>query len=130
MVTKLSHVVLYVDDQDKALTFYRDILGLKVHTDADYEGMRWLTLHPFLQPDFELVIMKASSPEGKELVGKQSPEAPLFVFNTLDCKSDYALFKEKGVNFVEEPTQHFWGLQALCLDVFGNMISILELPKN
>lgn len=124
MITKMTHVSLYVHDQEEALKFYRDKMGLKVHTDADFSGMRWLTLHAADAPDFELVIFKATKPESQALVGKQAPEGPLFVFNSDDCKGDAAALAAKGVKFVEEPTQKPWGLEALFLDLYGNIIMI------
>lgn len=51
MTLQLSHCFVYVDDQDKALAFYRDLVGLELRTDATMEGMRWLTVGPPSQPD-------------------------------------------------------------------------------
>src|SRR5438093_160835 len=56
MELKLSHSFLEVDDQDKALAFYRDVLGLEVRNDVTFEGMRWLTDGPKSPPDRELDI--------------------------------------------------------------------------
>ena len=124
MLKKLTHVTLYTDDQEKTKNFYVDKLGMKVHTDADYDGMRWLTLHTDEQPDLELVLMPAYSPETQALVGKQSPGSPLFVFTTDDCKGEYERLKGLGVEFTQEPTQQFWGLEAICKDPHGNLIDI------
>jgi catechol 2,3-dioxygenase-like lactoylglutathione lyase family enzyme len=58
MITKLSHVSLFVLDQDKAYKFYVDTLGFKVHTDAKMEnGFRWLTITPPDQPDLEIALL-------------------------------------------------------------------------
>lgn len=127
MISKVSHVTLYTDDQEETMKFYVDKVGLKVHTDADFEGMRWLTLSTKDAPDFELVVMKAESPETKALVGKQSPESPLFVFASTDCQADYEMLKSKGVKFIKEPTKEFWGTEALFLDPMGNIIDIVEV---
>lgn len=124
MITKLSHVTVYVDDQEKAIEFYRDKLGLNVHTDADFSGMRWLTLSPLNQPDFEIVIFKATTPESEALVGKQAAEGPLFVFVTNDCRGDFVALNSKGVSFVEEPVEKPWGIEALFHDPFGNLLML------
>src|SRR4029077_20581491 len=59
MITKLSHTTVYVLDQDVALAFYRDKLGLEVRTDATMDGgFRWLTVGPKTQPDMEIALMK------------------------------------------------------------------------
>ena len=57
MDIKLSHCFIAVDDYDKALAFYRDVLGLLVTTDASFEGGRWLTLSPPSQPDMEIGLV-------------------------------------------------------------------------
>lgn len=56
MDLKLSQCFIAVDDHDKALAFYRDVLGLEVRNDVGFEGMRWVTLSSPLQPDVEIVL--------------------------------------------------------------------------
>ena len=51
MDLKLHQCFIAVDDHDKALTFYRDVLGLEVRNDVGFEGMRWVTVGSPLQPD-------------------------------------------------------------------------------
>lgn len=66
MNLSLSHTFVIVDDQDKALAFYRDVLGLAVHTDAPLGEMRWLTVSPSSQPNVEIALVTAEmghSPE-------------------------------------------------------------------
>jgi hypothetical protein len=60
MDLKLSHCFITVDDQDKALVFYRDVLGLRVVNDVSFEGMRWLTVSPPSQPEVEIGIVTAN----------------------------------------------------------------------
>jgi catechol 2,3-dioxygenase-like lactoylglutathione lyase family enzyme len=62
MDLKLSHTFIYVDDQDAALAFYRDVLGLEVRVDATMEHMRWLTVGPASQPEVEIGLMKVGPP--------------------------------------------------------------------
>ena len=126
MLQKVSHVTLYTDDQEETMKFYVDKVGMKVHTDTNYEGMRWLTLCPEGQKDFELVIMKAQKPESKTVIGNQSPEAPFLVFATDDCKGDYERLKAQGITFVQEPTQKPWGMEAIFVDPHGNLIDIFQ----
>ena len=56
MDIKLSTCFIAVDDFDKALAFYRDVLGLEVRNDVGYEGMRWVTVGSPSQPDVEIVL--------------------------------------------------------------------------
>ncbi|CAM5358627.1 hypothetical protein SMICM304S_04388 [Streptomyces microflavus] len=56
MEIKLAQTFIAVDDHDKALTFYRDVLGLEVRNDVGFEGMRWVTVGSPAQPDVEIVL--------------------------------------------------------------------------
>ena len=127
MIKKATHVTLFTNDQDAAMKFYVDTLGLKVHTDVQYGDMRWLTLCPKDQEDFEIVIMKATKPESQAVVGKQSPEGPFLVFETEDCQGDFERLKAAGVTFTQEPTQKQWGLEALLADPDGNIIDLIQI---
>ncbi len=126
MITKITHITLYVNDQDEALQFYRDKLGMKVHTDAPMENMRWLTLTPAKQADFELVLMPAMAASTKALVGKQAPETPLLCVSTDDCVREVHDLKAKGVTIVQEPKQEPWGTSAMFLDLYGNIIYMVQ----
>ncbi len=125
-ITKVSHLTIYVSNQDEALGFYRDKLGFKVHTDANFEGMRWLTLSLPTQQDFEIVLMLATKPESKALVGKQTPEGPLLCVAVDDCKATVEALKSKGVKIVQEPNQEPWGISAMALDLYGNGIYLVQ----
>ena len=125
MLKKLTHVMLFAHDQDKALSFYRDKLGLKVHTDTNFDEMRWLTLHASDQPDVELVIFKAAG-DTEALVGKQAPGVPLFCFAIDNCQAEFERLKAEGITFVQEPTQQPWGIQALFHDLYGNIVMIYQ----
>ncbi len=122
MITKMTHITLYVKDEEEALAFYRDKVGMKVHTDVDFSGMRWLTLNVPDQPDFELVLFKATKPESQALVGKQAPEGPLFVFATDDIKGEFERLRGLGITFIEEPVEKPWGKEAMFHDLYGNVI--------
>lgn len=126
MIDKITHVTLYVTDQDEALKFYRDTLGMKVHTDAPMETMRWLTMTPAKQADFELVLMAATKPETKALVGKQAPESPFMCVSSNDCERDIRDLKAKGVRIIQEPQKEPWGTAAMFLDLYGNMIYMVQ----
>lgn len=127
MITKISHIVLYVTDIDEALNFYRNVLGFKIHTDEMFEGVRWLSVQASEQKELELIVMKARSAESRALVGKQSPDVPLFVMNTPDCNSEFERLKSQGVTFLAEPTKRPWGLAATFKDLYGNVIHLVQI---
>jgi catechol 2,3-dioxygenase-like lactoylglutathione lyase family enzyme len=132
MITKLSHTTIWVLDQDEALDFYTQKLGFEVRTDERMDNFRWLTVSPPSQPDHELILLEPGPPmmdeeaaeQVKALVAKGNlgPGA----FDTDDCRSTYAEFSERGVNFLSEPTERFYGIEATFRDNSGNWFSMVE----
>ena len=136
MIQKLSHVTLYVSDQDAAKDFYVNKLGFDVNTDATMDnGFRWLTVIPKGQKDMEIVLMKlAPNPfcdeESVQLLQKLQKKGVLGagVFNTADCKKTYDELKAKGVEFKHPPEDRFYGIETVFKDNSGNWFS-LKQPK-
>lgn len=126
MISKITHIPLYVKDQDAALTFYTEKLGFKVHTDADYGHLRWLTLCTQDAPDFELILSLAT-PETEALVGKQAGEhAPFCCMSTKDIEQFITRVKEHSVEVVQDVKEEQWGKSALIKDLYGNTIYITQ----
>jgi len=132
MITRLSHVSIFVLDQDSAYTFYVNTLGFKVHTDAPMgPGMRWLTVCPPEQPDLEITLLPVqegmmfkgeAAVQMRELVKKGT-----FGFGVFECKDLNATYEElklKGVVFKKAPTKEFYGYEALFVDDSGNWFSL------
>ncbi len=132
MIARLSHVSIFVLDQNSAYEFYVNKLGFKVHTDAAMgPGMRWLTVCPPEQPDLEISLMaisegmmfdKTSAAQMRELVKKGT-----FGFGVFECRDIYATYEEliaKGVEFKKAPKKEFYGIEALFKDDSGNWFSL------
>jgi len=69
MIEKMSHVTLFVNNQDDAKKFYVDKLGFDVRTDATMDGgFRWLTVGPKQQPDLEIVLIE---PKGSPMLDEE-----------------------------------------------------------
>lgn len=132
MIAKMSHVSIYVLNQDSAYDFYVNKLGFKVHTDASMgPGMRWLTVTPPEQPELEITLMPIA--EGmmftKETVAvlKELVKRGTFGFGVFECNDIYATYEElksKGVQFTKEPRKEFYGIEALFKDDSGNWFSL------
>ena len=132
MITKMSHISIYVLNQDSAYEFYVNKLGFKVHTDAPMgEGKRWLTVTAPNQPDLEITLMpitdgmmftKETSEQMRNLVKKGT-----FGFGVFECNDIYATYEElkkKGVEFTKAPKKEFYGIEALLKDDSGNWFSL------
>ncbi len=134
MIQRLSHVSIYVLDQESALHFYRDKLGFTVKTDAKMDGgFRWLTVSPPGQPDLEIILMaiqpgpafdEESAKKLRELV--EAGKMGAGVWNTADIYATYADLKAKGVEFMKEPTEEFYAIEALFRDDSGNWFSLSQ----
>jgi len=137
MITRMSHVSIYVLSQDSAFEFYVNKLGFKVHTDAPMgKDMRWLTVTPPGQPDLEINLSpvvegmgftKESAAVMKDLIKKGTFGFAVFECN--DLLATYEELKAKGVEFKKEPTKEFYGFEALFIDDSGNWFSIGEKQK-
>lgn len=137
MITRLSHYTIYVLDQDEAYDFYVKKLGFEVVTDAKMDnGFRWLTVRPKDQKDSEIVLMpvkagfmfdEETAEQLRSLIKKGKLGAG--VFETNDCRATYAELKAKGVEFMSEPKEQFYGVEALFKDNSGNWFSLGEHPK-
>ena len=132
MISKMSHVSIFVLDQDSAFDFYVNKLGFTVHTDAPMgPGMRWLTVVPPDQPGLEISLMniangmmfnKESAEQMRDLVRKGT-----FGFGVFECNDIFATYEElkaKGVEFTKTPKKEFYGIEALFKDDSGNWFSL------
>lgn len=129
MITKLSHSSIYVLDQQSARDFYVNQLGFAEKMNVPMgEGVFWITVAPKNQSDFEITLMPM--PEGE--MGEKLAElvkSGTFGFGVFECEDIYATFqelKEKGVSFTKEPTQEFYGIEAMLKDDSGNWFSLVQ----
>jgi predicted enzyme related to lactoylglutathione lyase len=134
MVTQLSHVSIYVLDKEEALRFYSEKLGFKICQDETLpNGYRWVTLNPPEQPDLEIILMSPEDDAGlspeqvekfRELIKAGAMGAG--VLATKDCRKTYDEYKSRGVEFVSEPKEQFYGIEAILKDNSGNWFSMTE----
>ncbi|SDO96237.1 VOC family protein [Lentzea jiangxiensis] len=126
---KLSHTFLFVHDQDAALEFYRDVLGLEVRTDETIENdYRWLTVGPAEQPEVEIGLSRIGPPvpptdhEALEaLLAKGSLLGIIFEVPDVDAKFDQV--RAAGAEVMQEPIDQYYGVRDCAFrDPSGNMI--------
>ena len=128
MLTRVSVVTILVRDQDEALKFYTEKLGLEKLDDIAWgdAGDRWVTVRAKEQPELQIFLMKADSfgADHRDMVGR----GPAFAFGTDNCHETYETLKERGVKFLSEPTQMPYGIQAVFEDLYGSKFSMVEEP--
>ncbi|MEU4741579.1 VOC family protein [Actinosynnema sp. NPDC023658] len=126
MNLKLSHTFLQVRDQEEALVFYRDVLGLEVRVDAPIESFRWLSVGPAGQPDVQIMLEDPDMgrPAGdaaamKELMAKGSLGA--VIFRVDDCDAAFERIRSAGAEVMQEPVDQPYGVRDCAFrDPSGN----------
>ena len=135
MLKAVSHVTLWVDDQDEALAFYTDKLGCEVRDDVTVEEMdnfRWLTVGALAQPDLRIALLRPDTiPTSPETLGKLKDviaqgAAGGLIFDVDDCRATAEELKRKGVEFTQEPVEQFYGIDAGIRDPFGNQHRLVQ----
>jgi predicted enzyme related to lactoylglutathione lyase len=129
MKVKLTSV--YVDDQDKALRFYTEVLGFAKKTDFSQRPFRWLTVTSPQEPDgTELQLALNNNPAAKayqqSLFQQRQPAAMFF---TDDVKGDYARIKANGADFTMPPTDVTGSTIAMLNDTCGNLVQLTQLAN-
>jgi predicted enzyme related to lactoylglutathione lyase len=136
MIQRLSHTTLYVTDQDAAKDFYVNKLGFDLKTDQSLGDFRWLTVSPKGQADFEIILMQVGANCGNDAEATSQLRSLLEngklgaagVFDTADCHKTYEELKARGVQFLQEPKDQFYGIEAVFRDPAGNRFSLTQ-PK-
>jgi predicted enzyme related to lactoylglutathione lyase len=129
MKIKLTNV--YVDDQEKALRFYTDVLGFIKKADFSQGPFRWLTVASPEDPDgTELQLALNNNPAAKTYQQAMFEQGqPAAMFFTDDLQGDYDRMKSGGAEFVMPPTDVTASKIAKVNDTCGNLIQITQLMK-
>ncbi|HET9593149.1 MAG TPA: VOC family protein [Solirubrobacterales bacterium] len=134
---KISNAQVWVHDQDEALAFYTEKLGMEVSADvtlAEMGDFRWLTVSPPGQEDVSIVLMAIPGPpmmdeettrQIEELMAKGF--AGTVFLTTDDCRADYERLKARGVEFTEAPEERPYGIDSGFRDPSGNSIRLTEV---
>ncbi|MDX6704244.1 MAG: hypothetical protein QOI48_90 [Solirubrobacteraceae bacterium] len=136
---KIANAQLWVHDQDEALAFYTQKLGMEVRSDATLAEMgnfRWLAVGPAGQPDIGIVLMAIPGPpvmdsetagEVRDLMAKGF--AGTIFLTTEDCQASYEELTGRGVEFVEEPEERPYGIDSAFRDPSGNHIRLTQIRE-
>ena len=126
MRIKLTSIM--VDDQDKALKFYTEVLGFRKKLDFPVGEYKWLTVvSPEGPDDLELVLEPNANPAGKAFQDAMFTQGiPLAAFEAADIASDFARLKAQGVAFTREPPRMGPVTIAVFSDTCGNLIQLYQ----
>ncbi|MGW1175605.1 VOC family protein, partial [Kitasatospora sp. NPDC002543] len=130
MSIELAQCFIAVDDHDRALAFYRDVLGFEVRNDVGFEGMRWVTVGSPDQPGVEIVLeppladphaAEADRRAAAELLAKGLLRG--VIFRTDDCDATFERLRAAGAEVLQEPMDQPYGVRDCAFrDPSGNML--------
>ncbi len=128
---KIKLTSVYVDDQDKALRFYTEVLGFVKKADFSQGPYRWLTVASAEEPDgAELQLARNDNPAAKAFQQAMFQQGqPAAMFYTDDVQRDYERMKAAGAEFTMPPTKVTGSTIAMVNDTCGNLIQIVQLDR-
>jgi catechol 2,3-dioxygenase-like lactoylglutathione lyase family enzyme len=135
MIDAVSHVNVWVHDQDEAKAFYTEKLGFEVRQDATLEefgGYRWLTVGPPNQPDVNVILSVPSPPAIDAETAKPLLEMVAKgalgpgIMRTEDCRAACKELESRGVELTAQPEERFYGIDAGFRDPSGNEWRIVQ----
>jgi len=134
---RIANAQLWVHDQEEALAFWTEKVGMEVRADvtlAEMGNFRWLTVGPPGQEDVSIVLMAIpGAPVMDEETGNQVRElmgkgfAGTVFLTTDDCQASYEELKARGVEFSEAPEERPYGIDSGFRDPSGNSIRLAEV---
>jgi uncharacterized glyoxalase superfamily protein PhnB len=134
---KIANAQLWVHDQEEALAFYTEKVGMEVRADvtlAEMGDFRWLTVGPAGQEEVSIVLMAIPGPpvmedetagQVRELMAKGF--AGTVFLTTEDCRASYEELKARGVEFSEAPEERPYGIDSGFRDPSGNSLRLTEV---
>jgi uncharacterized glyoxalase superfamily protein PhnB len=134
---KIANAHLWVHDQDEALAFYTEKVGMEVRADVtlpELDGFRWLTVGPPGQEDVSITLMAIPGPpvmdaetaeQVRDLMGKGF--AGTVFLATDDCQASYEELRDRGVEFTETPEKRPYGIDSGFRDPSGNSLRLTQV---
>jgi predicted enzyme related to lactoylglutathione lyase len=134
---RIASAQLWVHDQEEALAFYTQKVGMEIKSDVtmpELGDFRWLTVGPPGQDDVAIVLMAIPGPPVFEAETVAQIEAVMakgvagtVFLTTEDCRGDFEELKGRGVEFVEEPEERPYGIDAGFRDPSGNHLRLTQV---
>ena len=131
MILNVSLMTVYCLDQDAARDFYVRHLGFEPRVDATMGDLRWVTVAHPNQPELELTLMTPGpplSPESATFIQGQLEAGQMggFGLRVDDCRKTYGELSAAGVEFLQEPAERPYGIEAVMRDNSGNWLVLVE----
>jgi predicted enzyme related to lactoylglutathione lyase len=135
---RIASAQVWVHDQDEALAFYTQRLGMEVRADVTLPEMdfRWLTVGPAGQPDVSIVLMAIPGPPVMDAETAEQVRALMakgfagtIFLTTDDCHAAYEALRARGVEFVDPPEERPYGIDSSFRDPSGNHMRLTQVRE-
>jgi len=127
MSSHIGAFALVVDDYDRAIAYYTEILGFELREDSPRgNGKRWVLVAPN-GAQTAILLAKADNETQQACIGRQTGGRVGYFLHTDDFTRDHAAFLERGVHFCESPRHEPYGSVAVFEDLYGNRWDLLQL---
>jgi catechol 2,3-dioxygenase-like lactoylglutathione lyase family enzyme len=134
MITNVSLATVYCLDQDATRDFYVDVLGFELRSDVTMGGFRWVTVGHPSQPELDITLMTPGPPlddDAAEFIRRQLGKGQMggLGLRVDNCRATHQELSAKGVEFLQEPADRPYGIEAVMRDNAGNLLVLVE-PKS
>ena len=131
MITNISLMSVFVNDVDEAKEFYTEKLGFAVKGDITLPDFRWCTVYHPDHPELELQLAVPGPPldeEATAAIKRIMAKGTMHGFGiaTDDCRKTFAELVAKGVEYIQEPADRPYGVEAVLRDNSGNWLVLVE----
>ena len=132
MITNISITSVFVKNVDESKRFYTEVLGFETKDDITLgDGYRWCTVSSPTQPELQVHLAVPGPPHSPEMVEAINRALDEGGMNGLgmsvdDCQKTYEELSAKGVEFLQEPSERPYGVEAVCRDNSGNWMVLVE----
>jgi catechol 2,3-dioxygenase-like lactoylglutathione lyase family enzyme len=131
MITRVTHVTVYVKNDDEALAFFTGKLGFKKKSDSAMGpgGPRWITVSPAGQPDFEVTLLNPATwfkGEDARIAAEQIGRQAMIIFASDDIEADHRALTAAGVTVDGAVRDLPWGRDIIFRDLYGNRYNLVE----
>jgi catechol 2,3-dioxygenase-like lactoylglutathione lyase family enzyme len=131
VITNISLISVFVEDIDEAKAFYTEKLGFVVKNDVSLPDFRWCTVYHADHPELELQLAVPGPPlddEAAAAIKRMMAKGTLHGFGiaTDDCRKTFAELTAKGVEYIQEPSDRPYGVEAVLRDNSGNWLVLVE----
>ena len=129
MSQHISALALLVDDYDRAIAYYTEVLGFRLIEDTPQgPGKRFVRVAPAGDSEMSLLLAKAANPEQAARIGDQTGGRVFLFLRSDDFWRDYHAYRGRGVDFTEEPREEVYGTVIVFRDLYGNKWDLVQ-PK-